>query len=139
MHDVGNAGLTRNDPAIQSGGLARIPFEELAATDDLGLALPKRLAVFTSDRKRDLVLSLAHECCGLADQVGAHFRGGTTPHRETRGSCCERIVQISGLSNRELTNDLFGSRINHGKRLRCRAPLTIDIELELGVGRHQIL
>src|SRR5690349_15033099 len=60
-NDVFNPGLAGNDSAIGPLAFRRIPFEELAAANNLEASLLKRLAMFECDRLCNLLNALTHQ------------------------------------------------------------------------------
>jgi len=135
---VTHAWLARDDAAVDPASFLRIPFDDLAAAQDLKPRLCQRLALFQRHRDRHRLAALAHHLRGLKDDLGAFGGRRARPEREACLGRFEGIVEIGAARVRHNAYRAFAGRVDD--RLAVGPPpFAADVELQIGVLFHRIL
>lgn len=132
MHDVFESRLARNDAAIGTLALGRIPFEKLAASDNFKTRLRQRLAVLHV--MSWAISSMRSRMSRAALRItSALRRRNPAPHAETLCGGVERLVEIGARSDRHRADNGFIGGVEHRQRVGSLAPGAANIQHEVGI------
>ncbi len=137
MHDISNAPRTRNDATIGARRFPGVPFEKFATADDFEPGLGEGLAVFRGYRSGDLILSLAHDCRCLEQNIGPLDRRRCPPGLESLFSRFQRIVEVTLFGVRKTADLLLRRWIDDGEVVGGLAPFAIDIKMQVRISTHR--
>jgi hypothetical protein len=128
QHGMPHALFARDDAAIDPPPLGRIPFEHVAAAQNLQPGLIDWLALFKCHRDRHVIDALADQACGFQDDLRSLGGGRLAPDCKSPFGGRERIVEIGSGRGRDGPEDAFIGRIDD--RLAARAlPAAVDIRV----------
>ena len=129
QHGMPHAVFARDDAPIEPQSFGGVPFDDIAAAQDLEPGLIDRLALLERHRDRHLVDALADEAGGLQDDLRALGRRCLAPDRKSPFSGRERVVEIGCRRGRHGAEHAFigwidaragRSRASSGRRYRVR-------------------
>ena len=102
-----------NDTAIGALGFLGEPFDDVGGRHRFHSGFGQSLALLHGQKRRDLLVALAHDGGGLAHDAAALERRNRAPDLETGGSSGKGFIEVGLAGVRNGADHLFGGGVEH--------------------------